>query len=732
MRVEELPLDPEVVEALKRRGIESLYPPQEEAIRKGLLDGKSLVVAAPTAAGKTLIAELAMVSAARRGRKAIYLVPLKAIASEKYAEFSEAWAGLGIRTAVSVGDYDSSDAHLAGYDVIISTYEKMDSLLRHHAPWLADVGLVVVDEIHYIDDSKRGPTLEMLVAHLKNVLPEAQLLALSATIGNVEELAEWLGAEPVVSDWRPVPLKEGVYYGGRIYYADGEVEVVTGATGNAPRDLVNDVLRKGGQALIFVSSRRRAVSLASLLADTVSKHASPREAAEYADRLRRESESKELAKLLGSLVERGVAFHHAGLSYVERRIVEEAFRNTAIKAVVATPTLGAGVNLPARRVIIDSYTRYEVGLGRMPIKVMEYKQFAGRAGRPGYDEVGEAILIASRSHEVDELLENYVLQEPEPVYSKMGTGPAVRSHILAAIASHGYRTREELAKLVKHTLYASQYGPRRLVDRLERTLRYLIEKGFVEDRQGILTPTRLGLRVSELYIDPRTAETVLKGLRAERPKATAIGYLHLIAMTPDMPKLPMRSGDHRRLEALLDAHYPELVLRPEDVEILDRDDYRDYLAALKTALMLADWINELDMDTLLKRYDVGPGDVRAYAETAAWLAYAAAELAKLEKPEKYAELANLHLRIKHGVKEELLELVRVPGIGRVRARRLYDAGLRSIDDLRKAEPAKILSIAGIGVETLRKILEYVGSRKPLPEAGQPEDSRKKGNLLDYM
>ncbi len=732
MRIEELPLDPEVVEALRKRGIEQLYPPQEEAIRRGLLEGRNLVVAAPTAAGKTLIAELAMVNTARRGRKAIYLVPLKAIASEKYAEFSEAWRGLGIRTAVSVGDYDSSDAHLAGYDVIISTYEKMDSLLRHHAPWLADVGLVVVDEIHYIDDPKRGPTLEMLVAHLKNVLPEAQLLALSATIGNVEELAEWLDAEPVVSGWRPVPLREGVYHGGRIYYADGQVETVPGATGNAPRDLVNDTLRKGGQALVFVNSRRRAVSLASLLADTVSRHVDPQAAAEYADMLRRESESKELAKLLGSLVERGVAFHHAGLSYVERRIVEEAFRNNAVKAVVATPTLGAGVNLPARRVVIDSYTRYEVGLGRMPIKVMEYKQFAGRAGRPGYDEVGEAILVASRSHEVDELLENYIFQEPEPVYSKMGTGPAVRSHVLAAIASHGYRTREDLARLMGLTLYASQYGTRRLAERVDRTLKYLVEKGFVEESGRILAPTRLGLRVSELYIDPRTAETVLRGLRLDRPKATALGYLHLIAMTPDMPRLPLRSGDYRRLEALLDAHYPELILRPEDVEILDREDYREYLAALKTALMLSDWINELDMDTLLKRYDVGPGDVRAYAETAAWLAYAAAELSRLEKPDKYPDLSNLHLRVKHGVKEELLELVKVPGIGRVRARRLYDAGIRGVEDLRRADPVRILSIASIGPETLKRILEYVGSDKPAPQTGGQRNARRRGNLLDYM
>ncbi|MDK2384911.1 MAG: helicase-related protein, partial [Candidatus Korarchaeota archaeon] len=361
-----------------------------------------------------------------------------------------------IRVALSIGDYDSADSHLGAYHLIITTYEKADSLLRHHAPWLGDVGHVVVDEIHYIDDAKRGPVLEMLLAILRDKLPGRQFLALSATIGNVEEIASWLDADYVYDEWRPVPLREAVYKSGRLYFSDGEARRVRDEGGAVP-SLVLDTLREGGQALVFASSRRRAVSLARALAEKTRSHVDRDTARSYAEKLARASESRELASTLGSLVSSGVSFHHAGLGYSERRIIEEAFRKGAIKAIVATPTLGAGVNLPARRVILDSYTRYEAGLGRVPIKAMEYKQFAGRAGRPGYDEYGEAVLIASPRDDVEELMEQYIFSGPEPIWSKLGTQAALRSHVLASIASHGADTRDKILGILSKTLYASQY-----------------------------------------------------------------------------------------------------------------------------------------------------------------------------------------------------------------------------------------------------------------------------------
>lgn len=198
--------------------IKELRPAQEKAVKKGLLEGKSLLVCTPTASGKTLIAELAALKCIleRRG-KAVYIVPLRALASEKFKEFSQRY-GKFIRIALSIGDMDSADSYLVDYDLIITTSEKLDSLIRHHTPWLKAINVVIIDEIHLLNDPDRGPTLEILLTILKDILPKAQFLGLSATIGNPEELAEWLNAEAVMDNWRPVKLYQGVYLDGEIEF----------------------------------------------------------------------------------------------------------------------------------------------------------------------------------------------------------------------------------------------------------------------------------------------------------------------------------------------------------------------------------------------------------------------------------------------------------------------------------------------------------------------------------
>lgn len=205
-------------EILIREKITELRPAQEKAVRKGLLEGKNLLVCTPTASGKTLIAELACFKAVFEGKgKAIYIVPLKALASEKYNDFRRKY-GKKAKIALSIGDSDSSDSHLANYDVIITTSEKLDSLIRHRIPWLPEIRVVVVDEVHLLNDAKRGPTLEVIITILKHLLKNAQIIALSATIGNPDELAEWLDAELVEDEWRPVKLEKGVYFRGEVEF----------------------------------------------------------------------------------------------------------------------------------------------------------------------------------------------------------------------------------------------------------------------------------------------------------------------------------------------------------------------------------------------------------------------------------------------------------------------------------------------------------------------------------
>ncbi|MBI2659567.1 DEAD/DEAH box helicase, partial [Candidatus Woesearchaeota archaeon] len=195
-----------------------LRPSQEKSVKKGLLEGRNLLVCTPTASGKTLIAELAALKSILEGKgKAIYIVPLKALASEKYRNFRKKYGNIA-KVALSIGNIDSSDSYLAEYDLIITTSEKLDSLIRHHSPWVSGIKTIIVDEIHLLNDAERGPTLEILLTILKHLLKNAQVIGLSATIGNAEELAEWLQADLIVDDWRPVKLHKGIYLDGKIEF----------------------------------------------------------------------------------------------------------------------------------------------------------------------------------------------------------------------------------------------------------------------------------------------------------------------------------------------------------------------------------------------------------------------------------------------------------------------------------------------------------------------------------
>jgi len=207
-----------VFSVLKDRGFEELRPSQIKSINAGLFDNKNLLVCTPTASGKTLVGELAILNAVFHDKgKAIYVVPLKALASEKFKDFKKLYDKY-MKIAISSGDIDSADSYLEKYDVIITTSEKLDSLIRHRTHWLSQVCVVIIDEIHLLNDASRGPTLEIIITMIKKLLPKLQLIGLSATIGNPKELAEWLEAELVVDSWRPVRLDKGVYFDGKIKF----------------------------------------------------------------------------------------------------------------------------------------------------------------------------------------------------------------------------------------------------------------------------------------------------------------------------------------------------------------------------------------------------------------------------------------------------------------------------------------------------------------------------------
>ena len=752
MNLEELSgLPPGAIDHFQRDGIEELYPPQAEAVEAGATDGDSLVAAVPTASGKTMIAALSMLSAIERGGKALYIVPLRALASEKKAEF-EAYEEFGVTVGVTTGNYESTSEWLATKDIIVATSEKVDSLVRNGADWLSDLTCVVSDEVHLIDDRNRGPTLEVTLAKLRRLNPGMQVVALSATVGNADEIADWLDAALVDTDWRPIDLQMGVHYGNALNFDDGTTrEVPVEGSEKQEAALVRDILEEGGSSLVFVNSRRNAEAAARRLGQVSTRELTNDERAELtelAEKIREDSDT-ETSTDLADCVEQGAAFHHAGLSSTQRTLVEDAFRDRLLKVISATPTLAAGVNTPARRVIVRDWRRFDPSAGGMaPLDVLEVHQMMGRAGRPGLDPYGEAVLLAKSHEDSQELFDRYIWAEPEAVRSKLAAEPALRTHVLATIASGFARTREELLEFLEATLYASQSTEAgRLEQVTETVLQYLESNDFIEREGGTekttdddagaftsaadlaaqqsaqtderLEATSLGHTVSRLYLDPMSAAEIVHGLEDADERPTALGLYQLVSRTPNMYELYLRSGEDDTFGELFYEREAELLGdTPSEYE---DDRFEDWLAALKTGKLLADWASEDDEEQLTERYKIGPGDLRGKVDTAEWLLGAAESLAREIDSEWTVAVREARARVEHGVGEELLELVSVGGVGRKRARRLYEVGIEEPADLRSADKGVVLN-ALKGAKTAETILENAGREDPSMEGIEPTTS----------
>lgn len=715
MFIDELNLPERVLKTLETHGIKKLYPPQEAAVRSGVLNGRNAVLAAPTAAGKTLIAELCMIKKVLEGGRALYLVPLRAIANEKFQEFSK-WNSLGVKIGVSTGDYDSMGYELEEFDVLVCTNEKADALMRHNSSIFSKVNIVVADEVHLLSEPSRGATLEIVLTKLKKFTPPPQILALSATIKNADEISGWIGGALIFSDWRPVPLKEGVFFGGAIEFSDGTSSTVEELTGDAAVDLAADTVKNGGQVLIFEATRRGSMAVASASSNLIAHFLTRQEKRslrEIAAELVASGEKNKISERLTSTIEKGVAFHHAGLSTLQRRIVEYGFKENLIKVVCATPTLAAGVNLPARRVIIRNYRRSEGGI-RTPIPVFEYKQMAGRAGRPKYDVVGEAILVAKNTKEKSLLLKRYVKGEPERIESKLSSENALRCHVLSLVASGHEMTEEELLSFFNGCFYAYQQGGYvKILPTIKNVLTFLSNHEFIKVSDGTLVASPLGKRVAEVYVDPLSAIKIINGLRFAPP--SEIGYLHLLCTTPDMPRLYLTRRDYQFFHEFVENNKDFFMTEIPNYES-DPAEYEWFLSEVKTAFLLKEWISEVDEDRIVDFLDVGAGDIYRLVEIAEWLTYAASEIAKtLGMTDKIRFLRKMQERIRYGIKEELLDIAKLECVGRVRARILFNAGIRSIDDLKPISLEKLASLPTIGPEIARKIKDQVstGEKKEL-------------------
>jgi len=748
VKIADLAVPEQVKAVVLGEGIVELYPPQEEAIKAGALEGKTLVLASPTASGKTLVAELcALKHILEKNGKTVYLTPLRALASEKFEEFKKYTSivkadGRRVRVGISTGDFDSTDAWLERYDIIITTNEKADSLLRHRAKWMEEISLVVADEVHLLNDAERGPTLEVVLARLMDINPDIQVLALSATIGNVHEIAEWLKADHVTTEWRPVSLKEGVLLNDEIQYKDGEARKVEKRTRDGAINLALATVKQGGQALVFASTRKNAVTLARKIAveaEKVLTKPARRSLEHDAERILAAGERTRLSEGLAEDVRCGVAFHHAGLGGGHRRIIEDSFRGGKIKILTATPTLAFGVNLPARIVVVQDYKRYEAGYGFYPITVLEYKQMAGRAGRPKYDRNGEAILIAKTADEADYLMQSYIMARPERIWSRLAVERILRSHVLSTIAADFAHTEQGLFEFFGRTFYAYQYDVDAIKSVIAKILKYLYDEEMIEIYGEDINATRFGKRVSDLYVDPVSGVMIRD---ATRPKpaslteqtVTELSLLHLIAHTPDMgPALRPYTGEIDQIAVFMEEHRAEFLVAPPD-EWEDRINYEEFLGEIKTAMVMTAWIDERSEDEIIERLRVQPGDLYRTIENAKWLLHATHELATLFGNKQIPPQASqLMERVEKGVKKELLPIVKLEGVGRVRGRIMYNAGYKTIEDIKHAPLDDLTNLPLIGPRLARKIKEQVGGyvKKDAWEKLEKTDEYKQKALTEY-
>lgn len=671
-----LEIPEELEEFIKAEGIEKLYPFQEEAMQS-LMKGQSVLLATPTSSGKTLVSYLGIIRAWKKGLRSLYVVPLRALAEEKFEEM-KVFEKAGLKVTISTGDYDRPSNYLREYDVIISTSEKVDSILRNNPAALDRLGFVVFDEIHNIQDETRGSTLEVVITKIREMVEGVQFIAMSATVNNVDEISEWLHANGIKSDFRPVPLRKFIITGDMIYDEDGNAvrEI------NSFDNFVVDTLANSGQTLIFVKSRREAENGAERLSRSVQRVLSEKEREELSS-ITIETESPGSEKLL-SLIKRGVAYHHAGMLSEQRRLVERLFRERKIKLIVATTTLAAGLNLPARSVIIKDTFRYN-GISSVPIPNLEVQQMLGRAGRVKYDKVGYGYIYTSRAR-LYEAFSSYIEGELESIVSRLDESKT-RMHVLGLISSGISRTREAIDRFFSATLAHHQGIIQE--EWIEESLSFLKENGMISGEEKFRA-TPFGRKVSELYIDPVTGVVLSKVVDLEEVDDILLG----ICSTPDMPPLYVTEREDF-------IFYPGKNLP---------FDYTEENA--KVASILRDWIDEVPEDKIIERYRIWPADLRGRVEIGDWLSHSLYEISRvLNKPR--SELRILNYRIANGVMQDIVPLTFLPGVGRIRARRLKMSGF-DIERIANSSPQEIERVQGFGPRLAESVVK---AAKNLAERG---------------
>ncbi len=557
--------------------------------------------------------------------------------------------------------------------------------------------------------------------------------------------------------------------------------------------LALQTVEMGKQAIIFAPSR----ASAEKTAEDIAKHTQINQSDLEHDVLDVATHPTKQCRRLSHCIKKGIAFHHAGLLPKQRDIIETNFRTGKIKIICATPTLAAGLSMPAYRVIIKSLKRFSGGWGMDWIPVLEYMQMAGRAGRPEYEKVGQAITIAKDHKEKEEIYDRYICGVPEDLYSKLAVEPVLRTYLLALISSGVIKDEISMQEFFKKTFWAHQYKDLpRLIQILNKMSALLEEWGFIliqettnqknnktqntTDQQNVntqknttdqkhitsqktsvftsaldliaskkktisesktLKPTLIGKRVSQLYLDPLTAKHFLDCItkydqayqkQPQNNPYTTFSLLQMICHTLEIrPLLTIKSKEHDLIQEELNKRYGQ-ILEPEP-NVYD-PEYSEFMSSIKTTMFFQDWIDEKDEDFLLEKFDIKPGEIYAKKDTALWLISSAAELANLEKHSHLArELMKLHTRIEYGVKEEILELLKLKNIGRVRARKLFNHHITNLNAIKTMPYESLKQILGeavaidIKAQLGEKIAPTINTTSPKTNKKSKENQKQQNN-----
>ena len=478
-------------------------------------------------------------------------------------------------------------------------------------------------------------------------------------------------------------------------------------TDDAVIGLALDTLSKKKQALVFVNSKKSAEKSAEEISKKIKENTA--ELAELAEKAKFTlTKPTQQCERLAGCIKKGIAFHHAGLHSKQKEIVEENFRTGKISIICCTPTLAAGLDLPAFRAIIRDVKRYTGSFGMDYIPVLEFHQMAGRAGRPKFDSYGEAIAVANTKSEKKNIYTKYVLGTPEDIYSKLAVEPVLRTYLLSLISSKIVQTKEEINAFFRRTFWAYQFKDMaELQKKIQKMLRLLTEWDFIQFTDEKYRATILGRRTAELYLDPLTAHDLIKGLEvATEVKIKPYSLLQLVCHTLEMrPLLRVKTKEFDLVQEQIAVHH---ICMLQHEPSMFEPEFEDYLNSCKTALMLHDWTEEKDEEYMLEHYDSRPGETRVKLEKADWLLYALSELARIiQKQELIKEIVKLRFRLRYGVKEELLTLLRLKGIGRIRARMLYRNGIKDLGDAKKADVEILIRILGkqIALDVKRQLGE---------------------------